>query len=164
MAKKVKLVELAENDKAKLRNTALCALSLTAIVCLILVSCFACAQQTPTVSPSQAQEAERQRLYWMGILCDTNWEPQWTAQDDGILEGFKMRLDANITFDTNAKGLLIRFGTPSLKQGSIVLESCEGKILFEDDKTWSVRFSEKNDEKYMTIEDSQGKTVYYTCL
>lgn len=166
MAKKVKLTELTAKDKAKLRSTVLYTLSITTLVCAILVSCFACAQQTPTPQPSQEQNAEKQRLYWTSILVDTQWEPQTNERNDGKLEGFKTALRANIIYDPNANGLVIRFGSgqPFFKQGHVELSDSEGSIVFDDGKTWSVRFSEKNEVRYMTIVDSQGKTVYYTCL
>lgn len=166
MAKKVKLTELTAKDKAKLRSTMLYTLSITTLVCAILVSCFACAQQTPTPQPSQEQNAEKQRLYWTSILVDTQWEPQTNERNDGKLEGFKAALRANIIYDPNANGLVIRFGSsqPFFKQGHVELSNSEGSIAFDDGKTWSVRFSEKNEVRYMTIVDSQGKTVYYTCL
>lgn len=151
MAKKVKLTELTAKDKAKLRSTGLYTLSITTLVCAILVSCFACAQQTPTPQPSQEQNAEKQRLYWTSILGDTQWEPQTNERNDGKLEGFKTALRANIIYDPNANGLVILFGS-------------KGAIAFDDGKSWSVRFSEKNEVRYMTIVDSQSKTVYYTCL
>lgn len=96
MAKKVKLTELTAKDKATLRNTVLYALSITALVCAILVSCFACTQQTPTPQPTQEQEAERKRLYWTNILGDTQWEPLTNERNDGKLEGFRTALKANI--------------------------------------------------------------------
>lgn len=166
MAKKVKLTELTAKDKAKLRSTMLYTLSITAFVCAILVSCFACVQQTPTPQPSQEQNAEKQRLYWTSILVDTQWEPQTNERNDGKLEGFKAALRANIIYDPNANGLVILFGSsqPYFKQGQVELASSEGAIAFDDGKSWSVRFSEKNEVRYMTIVDSQGKTVYYTCL
>lgn len=78
----------------------------------------------------------------------------------------KAALRANIIYDPNANGLVIRFGSsqPFFKQGHVELASNEGAIAFDDGKTWSVRFSEKNEVRYMTIVDSQSKTVYYTCL
>lgn len=166
MAKKVKLTELSEKDKAKLRSTVLYSLSITTLVCAILVGCFACSQQTPTPQPSQEQTSERQRLYWTSILGDTQWEVQTNERNDGKLEGFKASLRASIIYDANANRLVLRFGSsqPFFKQGTIDLESCDGTVTFDDGKTWNVRFSEKNDVKYMTVVDSQGKTVYYTSL
>ena len=166
MAKKVKLTELSEKDKAKLRSTVLYALSITTLVCAILVSCFACSQQTPTPQPSQEQTTERQRLYWTSILGDTQWEPQTNERNDGKLEGFRTALKANIIYDATSNRLVIRFGSsqPFFKQGIIDLGSCDGTVTFDDGKTWSIRFSEKNEVKYMTIVDSQNKTVYYTSL
>ena len=35
------------------------------------------------------------------------------------------------------------------------------KLVFQSDERWDVKFSEKNEVLYMTITDSNGKTVYY---
>ena len=44
---------------------------------------------------------------------------------------------------------------------SIELTSESGKLVFQSEDRWDVRFSEKNEVLYMTITDSNGKTVYY---
>ena len=48
-----------------------------------------------------------------------------------------------------------------LDSATIELTSEEGKLVFQSDERWDVRFSEKNEILYMTITDSTGKRVYY---
>ena len=46
----------------------------------------------------------------------------------------------------------------------INLCSESGEIVFQDKEKWSIKFSEKNDELFMTINDKvdgSGVTVYY---
>ena len=46
----------------------------------------------------------------------------------------------------------------------INLSSESGEIVFQDEEKWSIKFSEKNDELFMTINDKadgSGVTVYY---
>ena len=51
--------------------------------------------------------------------------------------------------------------TNYLDCAEIALSSEEGKLVFQSDERWDVKFSEKNEILYMTITDSTGKTVYY---
>ena len=51
--------------------------------------------------------------------------------------------------------------TAVMIQAEIVLENESGTLRFVSEDTWNVKFSEKNDIMYMTITDSDGKTVYY---
>ena len=165
MAKKIKFTELTEDDRKKLKNTVAYSLSITFLVCVILVGCFACTQQVPNVD-SPEQTAEKERLYWTGILDGTVWAPQTNKDNDGMPNGIPMLMNANIDFDTVSSTFVIGFGEKSsyFKTGSLTLSSCEGIIKLVDGDTWSVKFSEKNDILYMRIVDSVGKTVYYTGL
>ena len=51
--------------------------------------------------------------------------------------------------------------TDYLDSATIELTSESGKLVFQSDERWDVKFSEKNEVLYMTITDSDGKTVYY---
>lgn len=166
LAKKIKLAELSSQEKARLRNTVLCTLSAVLVVCAVLVGCFACSIQNPTPPSGQQQTSEGQRLYWLGVLDGTSWMPQTNESNDGRLEGFRKALPAGVSFDAKTNVLTIRFGGshPYFKTGTIVLESQDGTISFDDGTVWSVRFSEKNAERTMTIVDSKGTTVYFSCI
>lgn len=48
-----------------------------------------------------------------------------------------------------------------LTTSRIELSSDSGKLIFESDEQWDIKFSEKNEVLFMTITDSDGKTVYY---
>lgn len=164
LAKKIKLADLSKEEKDKLRTTAVYSLLVTFFICVILVGCFACSQQTPNEQQNSDKIAESQRLYWTGILNGTDWTPQTNGTNDGILCGLSEALPAHINYDESTSCLVIGFGdTPYLEYGNITLSSCEGKIKLSDASVWSVKFSEKNSVKYMTIVDSEGKTVYYDC-
>ncbi len=164
LAKKIKLADLSKEEKNKLHTTAVCSLLVTFFICVILVGCFACSQQTPNEQQNQNKTAESQRLYWTGILNDTDWTPQTNATNDGILCGLSEALPAHIRYDESTRCLVIGFGNkPYIEYGNITLSSGEGKIELSDGSVWSVKFSEKNNVKYMTIVDSEGKTVYYDC-
>ncbi len=165
LAKKIKLADLSKEEKNKLRKTAVYSLLVTFLVCVILVGCFACSQQTPNEQQNPDKKAESQRLYWTGILSsDTDWNPQTNEQNDGILCGFDEAMTAHTNYDESTGCLVIGFGNkPYIEYGNITLSSCEGNIELSDGSVWSVKFSEKNGIKYMTIVDSEGKTVYYDC-
>ena len=83
---------------------------------------------------------------------------------DGILKGLFLPRDAHTVYDTETKKTLIYFmfnQDAVMLQAEIVLESESGKLKFVSEDIWDVKFSEKNDIMYMTVTDSDGKTVYY---
>ena len=73
----------------------------------------------------------------------------------------------SISYDTNSGEFIIHFmlsDDSPLDTAIINLSSESGEIVFQDEEKWSIKFSEKNDELFMTINDKadgSGVTVYY---
>ena len=72
--------------------------------------------------------------------------------------------DAKTTLDKDTGLTLIFFMADEntiFDTAQIILESDEGIIRLANDEEWHVKFSEKNEVMYMTIKDTNDKTVYY---
>ena len=73
----------------------------------------------------------------------------------------------SISYDANSGEFIIHFmlsDDSPLDTAIINLSSESGEIVFQDKEKWSIKFSEKNDELFMTINDKadgSGVTVYY---
>ena len=101
---------------------------------------------------------------WLSNIMDVWWLPQTDDTHDGILKGLFLPRDAHTVYDTETKKTLIYFmfnQDAVMLQAEIVLESESGKLKFVSEDIWDVKFSEKNEIMYMTVTDSDGKTVYY---
>ena len=102
--------------------------------------------------------------YWTNIIVDVLWAPQTDDTHDGILKDMFLPREAKTTLDITTHDPMIYFmlnETDYLDSATIELTSEEGKLVFQSDEQWDVKFSEKNEVLYMTITDSNGKTVYY---
>lgn len=161
-AKKQKLVDLTKEEKGKVKKVTLMTLGGVAIICIILVGCFACTQDSgqPTVEMTPEQKIQ----YWTAQIMDANWAPQTDASNDGVLNGMFLARDATTTLDKDTGLTLIFFMADEntiFDTAQIILESDEGIIRLANDEEWHVKFSEKNEVMYMTIKDTKDKTVYY---
>ncbi len=163
MAKKVTLSELDQTEKKKLTKVSLLSLMSVFVLCVFIVSCFACSQDAGN-KPSAEMTDEQKLVYWKGILPDTVWTVSTNEQNDGILEDQEAALNATVKYEEATDKFTIYFtyeGT-KLLTGNLELTSSKATITVED-KTWSANFSEKNDTLYLTVTDSTNKKVYYTC-
>jgi len=162
--KKRKLEEMDESEKKKVRNATLFSLLGVAIICCILISCFSCSQdmglnKTPELSDDQ------KAAMWNTRIMDIWWAPQTDNTNDGVLKGLFLPREAYTAFDQETGRTLVYFmfsPDAAMTQAEIKLTSESGQLLFADDDIWTVKFSEKNENLYMTITDSNGKTVYYS--
>lgn len=100
----------------------------------------------------------------MAIITDVWWAPQTDDTHDGILKDMFLPREAKTVLDATTLTPMIYFiidDTNYLDSAMVELTSEEGKLVFQSEERWDVRFSEKNEILYMTITDSTGKTVYY---
>ena len=161
--KKKKLEDMTKEEKGKVLKTSLLILLGVAIFCGILISCFSCTQD-PAQPPAPELTNEQKATMWLSNIMDVWWLPQTDDTHDGILKGLFLPRDAHTVYDTETKKTLIYFmfnQDAVMLQAEIVLESESGKLKFVSEDIWDVKFSEKNDIMYMTVTDSDGKTVYY---
>ena len=161
--KKSMYAELDEAGKKKVKQTSLLTIAITVITCLILVGCFACKQER-TDDPKTMMTDEQKVAYWTANISDVRWAPQTDDIHDGILKDMFLPREAKTVLDTTTLKPMIYFmldDTNYLDCAEIALSSEEGKLVFQSDERWDIRFSEKNEILYMTITDSTGKTVYY---
>lgn len=161
MAKKQKLVELEPQEKVKIRRISVGALALTAIVCCILVGCFACRQdagKNPEMTDGQ------KATMWKAKVLDVYWSPQTDDTHDGVLKDLYLARDAKTALDTVTGKLMIYFlynNDEVMKGAAVDLTSESGTVTFSDEDVWTIKFSEKNNSLYMTVKDSDGKEVFY---
>lgn len=158
MAKKQKLVDLDKTDKAKIARVSVVALASVAIICCILVGCFACSQGPKNVKVPE-MTAEQKVSYWKGMADDVLWGPT----NDDVLDGLPGPSDAMTHIDIGTGNFVIDFLYMdfSFKTGRVVLSSESGDIVFGETQKWSIKFSEKNEKLFMTVTDSNGVIVYY---
>ena len=161
---KKKLGEMKEEERKKIIRTSLLILLGVAIFCGVLISCFSCTQDPaqPVTAPEMTDE--QKASLWLSSIIDIWWFPQTDDTHDGVLKGLFLPRDAHTVYDAETKKSLIYFmfnQTAVMIQAEIVLENESGTLRFVSEDTWNVKFSEKNDIMYMTITDSDGKTVYY---
>lgn len=164
MAKKITLANLDSGEKKKLGKVTFASLFSVFVLCIFIVSCFACSQN-PGGQVSKEQQAAADKLYWKDAVAGTKWVVSTSARNDGKLEGQTLVLDLEITYEKSSDKLYVYFssGGVQILNGELTLQSSEGKIAIVDGKNWNAKFSEKNDIKYLTISCSNGKDVYYTC-
>lgn len=161
-AKKQKLVDLDSNEKNRITKVSVVTLALVAIVCCILVGCFACTQNSGL--PSTQMSDEQKVSYWRAMAGDTTWTP---TGDASFSRFFNAPREVKTSYDANTGEFLIYFMLSTdmpLESAIINLSSESGEIVFQDEEKWSIKFSEKNDELFMTINDKpdgSGVTVYY---
>ena len=161
--KKKKLEDMKEEERKKIVRTSLLILLGVAIFCGILISCFSCSQD-PAPPVAVELSDEQKATLWLSNIMDVWWFPQTDDTHDGILKGLFLPRDAHTVYDTETKKSLIYFmfnEDSVMTQADILLESESGTLKFVSEDIWTVKFSEKNDIMYMTITDSDGKTVYY---
>lgn len=98
------------------------------------------------------------------MIANVQWSPQTDETHDGILKDMFLARDAKTMFDASTGNLMLYFlfdDGSFFTNAKITLANESGKLVFESDEQWDVKFSEKNEILYMTITDSNGKTVYY---
>ena len=161
--KKTMYTDLDEAGKKKVKKASLLTCAITLIVCCVLVGCFACKQER-TDDPKTVMTDEQKAAYWTAAITDIRWAPQTDDTHDGILKDMFLPRETKTVLDAITLKPMIYFMMNEedyLDSATIELTSEEGKIVFQAEERWDVRFSEKNEILYMTITDSTGKTVYY---
>lgn len=161
MAKKVTLSELDQTEKKKLTKVSFLSLGTVFLLCIFIVSCFACSQDSGNTNTEMSDE--QQKLYWKGLLPDTEWTVSTTEQNNGILEGQEAALNAKVKYESTTDKFTIYFTLEGVNifHGNLELTSSKATITAEG-KTWNAKFSEKNDVLYLRITDSTNKNVDYT--
>ena len=156
--------DLDEAGKTKVRKASFMSLAITVIVCLVIVGCFACTQENTKPDAQSVMTDEQKVAYWTAKIMDVSWFPQTDDTHDGILKDLFLARDARTVLDTNTGDLILYFLFDEenfFTSAKINLTNESGKLVFESDEQWDIRFSEKNEIMYMTITDSNGNTVYY---
>ena len=164
MAKKVQLADLDSGEKKKLGKVSFFTIFSVFLVCVFVVSCFACSQDGGN-HLTDGQQAEADRLYWTSVLNETKWTVSTSDKNDGKLEDFTITLDLEFKYESSTGKLtaLFKSGVVTALSGELTLVSSKGSIATTDGKNWDVKFSEKGNVMYLTITCSNGKDVYYTC-
>ena len=161
--KKKNYAELDEAGKLKIMRTSLITIGAIDLACCFLVGCFAC-KQDRTDEPKARMTDEQKAAYWSAMIADVRWSPQTDDTHDGILKDLILARDAKTVFDVNTGDLILYFMFDEENffiNAKINLTIESGKLVFESEDQWDVKFSKKNEILYMTITDSNGKTVYY---
>lgn len=161
--KKKNYADLDEAGKLKIMRASLITIGVIALACCFLVGCFACKQDRTDDSKAQMTD-EQKAAYWSAMIADIQWSPQTDETHDGILKDMLLARDAKTMFDASTGNLMLYFlfdDGSFFTNAKITLTNESGKLVFESDEQWDVKFSEKNEILYMTITDSNGKTVYY---
>ncbi len=133
------------------------------LACCVLVGNFVCKQER-TDDPRTQMTDKQKAAYWSTMITDVLWSPQTDDTHDGILKDMFLPREAKTLLDGTTLRLIIYFmlgDTDYLDSATIELTSESGTLIFQSDERWDVKFSEKNEILYMTITDSNGKTVYY---
>ena len=163
--KKKKLADLDEKSKTRIVRTSVITLSGVAIICCILVGCFACKQNIAADDIIAEMTPENKADYWKAQIIDVTWSPQTDETHNGILKDMYIARDAHTELDAGTQDITISFLHPTgdvFVSAIIVLTDENGEIHFNNEDKWKVKFSEANDEMCMTITDSAEKTVYYS--
>ena len=161
--KKQKFTDLDEAAKNKLKKMSALTLAMRALVCWVVGGCFACKQER-TDDPQTVMTDEQKAAYWTASIVDVTWKPQTDDTHDGVLKDLFLPREAKTLLDANTRAPLLYFMLNEedyFTTARIELTSESGKLIFESEDQWDVKFSEKNEILYMTITDSDGKTVYY---
>ena len=163
MSKMKKLADLNKDEKEKVRKVTLTTFTIVILVCAILVGCFAC-KQAQEIDPQTVMTDEQKANYWKSQIIGVDWKPMTDASHDGILKGLYLPRDAKTDLDGGTGSLVIMFmynESDVMDSALVVLSSESGQLRFATEEVWTVKFSEKNEVLYMTITDSNEKTVYY---
>ena len=161
--KKRKLEELTDNEKKAVRKAMLYTLLGAALFCCILISCFSCRNDMGINTPELTDQ--QKAALWYANITDIRWTPQTDNTNDGILKDLFAPRDAHTVYDNGTGKTLIYFlfsDDTVMTQAAVVLTNESGKLVFDSDDEWTVKFSEKNGRLYMTVTDSDGKTVFYS--
>ncbi len=161
--KKRKLVDLNKEEKGRITRISAVAILSVAIVCAVLVGCFACKSDPVDIGVAQLTD-EQKADYWKAQMMGVTWAPQTDETHNGILKGFFVPMDILTDLDSLTGKMMAYFMVTEdfvMDSAQIVLSSESGELRFESEDVWTVKFSEKNEVLYMTVTDSDGKTVYY---
>lgn len=161
--KKDTYANLDEAGKLKVMRASMLSIGIVALACCVLVGCFACKQER-TDDPKTQMTDEQKVTYWTAIITDVRWAPQTDDTHDGVLKDMFLPREAKTLLDSTTLKPMVYFMLDEenyLDSATIELTSEEGKLVFQSEERWDVRFSEKNEVLFMTITDSNGKTVYY---
>ena len=161
--KKRKLEEMTRAEKGAVKKAMLYTLLGTALFCCILISCFSCRNDMGIKTPELTDQ--QKAAMWYTNIMDIRWIPQTDNTNDGILKNLFMPRDAQTVYDKSTGKTLIYFlfgDDTVMTEATVVLTNESGKLVFNTDDEWTVKFSEKNERMYMTITDSDGKTVFYS--
>ena len=162
MAKKLNLEDLSTDEKKKLGKVSFISIFSVILLCVIIVSCFACSNDGNHLTA--AQQAEADKAYWKSAVANTTWTASTTDKNDGILDGQTVKLDLEISYEKATDKLSVYFksGNVEMLNGTLTLDSSKGKIAIAEGDTWDIKLSEKNDVMYLTI-SCGNKDVHYTC-
>ena len=161
--KKKMYADLDEAEKKKVKQASMLSIGIVALICCVLVGCFACKQER-TDDPKTMMTNEQKVAYWTASITDVRWAPQTDDTHDGVLKDMFLPREAKTLLDGTTLKPMIYFMLDEenyLDSAIIELENESGSLLFQSEERWDIRFSEKNEVLYMTITDSNGKTVYY---
>ena len=161
--KKKMYADLDEAEKKKVKQASMLSIGIVVLVCCVLVGCFACKQER-TDDPKTMMTDEQKVAYWTASITDVRWAPQTDDTHDGVLKDMFLPREAKTLLDGTTLKPMIYFMLDEenyLDSAIIELENESGSLLFQSEERWDIRFSEKNEVLYMTITDSNGKTVYY---
>ena len=156
-AKKQKLVDLDQKEKGRIAKVGVVSLVMVALVCFIIVGCLACTQDSGK-KPAQMTDAQKV-AYWKAMITDVYWVPQ----NGDALDGLFMSREAQTRLDTSGDHYVDFLISPGVVFGSykIVLTSESGELVNSNDEAaFTVKFSEKNEQLFMTVSDGTV-TVYY---
>lgn len=81
-----------------------------------------------------------------------------------MLKDLYLARDAKTALDTVTGKLTIHFlynNDETMKGATVDLTSESSTITFSEEDIWTIKFSEKNNILYMTVNDSDGKEVFY---
>lgn len=161
--KKRKLEEMTNAEKKTVKKAMIYTLLGVALICCILISCFSCKNDMGTKIPDLT-DAQKAAL-WYSNITDIWWTPQTDSTNDGVLKDLFAPRDAHTVYDSELAATMVYFlfgDDTVMTQATVVLTNESGKLVFESEDEWPVKFSEKNGSLYMTITDSDGKTVFYS--
>ena len=161
--KKRKLEEMSKEEKQAVKKAMLFTLLGAALVCCILISCFSCRNDMGIKTPELTDE--QKAALWYTNIMDTWWTPQTDSTNDGVLKDLFAPRDAHTVYDQKTGKTLVYFlfsDDSVMTQATVVLTNESGKLVFDSEDEWTVKFSEKNGSLFMTITDSDGKTVFYS--
>lgn len=161
---KIKFKDLEASKKRRIKGNIIKLFISVAVICVVLSGCFACSNEPASPSLSPEQKAAQQKAYWTAAIMESNWSVQTDTHNNGILKGNAAAMDIGMTIDDNTGSFQMEYQIGpemTLPMGSLVLSSCDGTVSTVGGDSWAVHFSESNSVKYMTVTDSDKKTVYY---